>query len=94
MPCSGIAWRGSRTTATRTRSRLPTIPLCRIEIDPAGAGQIDLDPSMRVAAAGIVVVVVRDMQISGDKACGHPKRAYRLDHEHGEVTRDSSRFRS
>jgi hypothetical protein len=37
-------------------------PACRIEIDPAGAGQIDLDPGVRVSTAGIaVVVVVRDM---------------------------------
>ncbi len=58
-------------------------PACRIKIDPAGAGQIDLDPGVRVSTAGIAVVVVaRDMQISGDKACGHPKRAYGLDHEH------------
>src|SRR3984885_3377425 len=27
VPCSGIAWRGSRATATRTRSRVPTMPL-------------------------------------------------------------------
>jgi hypothetical protein len=58
-------------------------PACRIEIDPAGAGQIDLDPGVRVSTAGIaVVVVVRDMQLSGDKACCHPKRAHGLDHEH------------
>ena len=58
-------------------------PACRIEIDPAGAGQIDLDPGVRVSAAGIAVVVaVRDMQISRDKARGHPKRARGLDHEH------------
>jgi hypothetical protein len=31
---------------------------CRIEIDPAGAGQIDLDPGVRVSAAGIAVVVM------------------------------------
>src|SRR5260221_8563617 len=37
-------------------------PACRIEIDPAGAGQIDLDPGVRVSTTGIaVVVVVRDM---------------------------------
>src|SRR2546425_227203 len=41
---------------------------------------------MSVAAAGTVVgVVCLDMQISRDKACGHPKRAHRLDHEHGEI---------
>ena len=28
-------------------------PACRIEIDPAGAGQIDLDPGVRVSTAGI-----------------------------------------
>jgi hypothetical protein len=56
-------------------------PACRIEIDPAGAGQIDLDPGVRVSATGIaVVVVVRDMQISGHKACG--------------LGRDSSRFQA
>ena len=61
-------------------------PACRIEIDPPGARQIDLYPGVRVSAAGIgAVVVVRDMQISGDKACGHPKRAHSLDHEHGKV---------
>src|SRR6202035_2514388 len=27
VPCSGIAWEGSRATATRTRSRVPTMPL-------------------------------------------------------------------
>ena len=49
-------------------------PACRIEIDSAGAGQINLGPGVRVSAAGIaVVVVVRDMQVSGDEARGHPK---------------------
>ena len=27
VPCSGIAWSGSRTTATVTRPILPTLPL-------------------------------------------------------------------
>src|ERR1700731_2850285 len=62
-------------------------PACRIEIEPARAGQIDLDPGMHVAAAGIAdIVVVGEIQISGDKTCGHPKRAHRLDHEHSQVT--------
>src|SRR6202030_1025028 len=57
-------------------------PARRIEIDPAGAGQIDLDPGVRVSTAGIAAVAVRDVQISGDKARGHPERTNRLDHEH------------
>jgi hypothetical protein len=41
---------------------------------------------MHVAAAGIVIiVVVREIQISRDKPCGHPKRAHCLDHEYGKV---------
>ena len=41
-------------------------PACRIEIDPAGAGQIDLDPGVRVSTAGIAVVV-------GSGTCKYPE---------------------
>src|SRR5208282_2001771 len=58
-----------------------------IEIDPTGSRQIDLSPGMRVAAAHIAsVVITGDVQISGDEACGHPKGAHPLDHQHGKVT--------
>src|SRR5271155_2503754 len=50
-----------------------------IEIYPAGSGQIDLSPGVRVAAANVGFVVVSgDVQISGDEACGHPKGAHSL----------------
>src|ERR1700730_9038599 len=57
-----------------------------IEIDPTGSWQIDLSPSVSVAAARIVFIVIRNAQISGDEACGHPKGAHSLDHQHGKVT--------
>jgi hypothetical protein len=45
---------------------------------------------MHVAVTGmlviaIIVIGVRETRISGDKACSHPQRAHRLDHEHGKV---------
>src|SRR5260221_904889 len=60
-----------------------------IEIDPAGSGQIDLSPSVRVAAVRIAaapVVAIAGAQISGDEACGHPEGAGSIDHQHGKVT--------
>ena len=46
---------------------------CRIELDPAGAGHIDLDPGVRVSAPGIAVVVaVRDVQYPETKRAAIP----------------------
>ena len=58
-----------------------------IEINPTGSRQIDLCPSVRVAAALIAfVVVIGDVQISGDKARSHAKGTHSFDHQHGKVT--------
>src|SRR6476660_7371290 len=56
-----------------------------IEVDPAGAWNVDLHPSMCVAAGDIVVVVIAKMQISGNEPRGDSKRAQRRNHEHGKV---------
>ena len=45
----------------------------RIEVDPAEAGDIDLDPGMGMASGDTVVVLVAEMQISGHKARGEPQ---------------------
>jgi len=55
-----------------------------IEIDPAGPRQIDLSPSVGVAAPP--VAVIGDVQISRHEACGHPEGAHSIDHQHGKVT--------
>ena len=82
VPCSGMAWRGSRATATRMRSRLPTMPLVGIEFDPAGARQVDLHPGVGRAAADIAMVALAvHEQISRHEARGDAEPAQRLDHE-------------
>src|SRR5580704_17875332 len=58
----------------------------RIEVDPARAWNVDLDPGMGVAAGGTVVVIIGQMQISGHEPSGNAARAQRRYHEHGEVT--------
>src|SRR5580700_3181201 len=59
----------------------------RIEVDPARAGDVDLDPGVGVAAGGtIVVVIIGQMQISGHETSGNAAGAQRRYHEHGEVT--------
>src|SRR3979490_718522 len=63
----------------------------RIEVDPAGAWSVDLDPGMGVGAADTVVVVSSKMQISGYEPRGDSKRAQRLDHEHGKVATTPAR---
>ena len=57
-----------------------------IEVDPAGAGDVDLDPGMGVAPRdAVVVVVIVKMQISGNEPRGDSKRAQRRDHERRKV---------
>src|ERR1700732_5100013 len=50
-------------------------PVGWIELDPSGAGQIDLDPSMRLAAADQRAIAVADerlvVEIARDEARGH-----------------------
>ena len=59
----------------------------RIELDPAGARQIDLHPGMRRAAADIAMrAVAGDEEISGHEARGDAEPAQRLDHEQRIVT--------
>ena len=50
----------------------------RIEVDPTGAGNIGLDPSMGVATGDTVVIVIGKMQISGHEPRSDAKRAQRL----------------
>src|ERR1700733_12893400 len=57
-----------------------------IEIDPTGAGRIDLGPRVRVATP---IVDARDVQISRNEACGHPEGA----HSHGTESRLTSALR-
>src|SRR5580704_10616407 len=60
----------------------------RIEVDPARAGNIDLDPGVGVAAGGtvVVIIIIGQMQISGHEAGGNAAGAKRRYHENGEVT--------
>src|SRR5581483_8791515 len=58
----------------------------RVELDPARARQIDLNPGMGRAGAGIAVRGIRgNEQIAGYKAGGDAEPAQRLDHEQGKV---------
>src|SRR6516164_4017721 len=52
----------------------------RIELDPAGARQIDLHPGMRRAAADMTLVVAGE-EIAGDEARGDAEPPQRLDHQ-------------
>src|ERR1700720_4873211 len=63
----------------------------RIEVDPARAGKIDLDPGMGVATGDTVVVVIGKMKISGHEPSGDPKRSQRRDHEHCKVATTPAR---
>ena len=51
LPLSGMAWLGSRVTATRIRLRPPTSALVGSNSTQPAAWQIDLRPGMRRAAA-------------------------------------------
>src|SRR6516162_998227 len=62
----------------------------RIEVDPARAGNIDLDPGMGVAARDTVVVISK-VQISGHEPRGDSKRSQRRDHEHRKVATTAAR---
>src|SRR3981081_3091030 len=42
----------------------------RVEIDPAWAGKVDLDPRMGVASGVTVVVIVGKVQVAGHEARG------------------------
>jgi predicted N-formylglutamate amidohydrolase len=65
----------------------------RIEVDPARAGNVDLNPGMGVAAGDtvVVVIVIGKMQISGYEPRGDPKRAQSRNHEHRKVATASAR---
>ena len=60
-----------------------------VEIDPTGAGQIDLRPGMGRAASSaarrLLPILERDGEIPGNKPRGETERARRLDHQHGEI---------
>ena len=60
-----------------------------VEIDPAGAWQIDLCPGMGRAATSAARRLLRilewDGEIPGSKPRGETERAGRLDHQHGEI---------
>src|SRR5580692_83726 len=60
----------------------------RIEVDPARAWNVDLDPGVGVAAGNmiVVIVIVGQMQISGHEASGNAAGAKRRYHQHGEIT--------
>src|ERR1700685_2867696 len=59
----------------------------RIEVDPAGSWNVDLDPGVGVAAGGtIVVIIIGQMQISGHEASGNAAAAQRRYHQYGEIT--------
>ncbi len=60
----------------------------RIEVDPAGSGNVDLDPGVGVAAGITIVVVIvvwAKCTISGNEPRGDAARAQCSDHEHCEV---------
>src|SRR6266480_1815296 len=59
-----------------------------VEIDPAGARQIDLRPGMGRPASRAthrLLRIVRDGEIPGRKPRGETERARGLDHQHGEI---------
>jgi hypothetical protein len=60
-----------------------------VEIDPAGARQIDLRPGMgrpaSGAARGLGRIVERDREIAGRKSRGETERTRPLDHQHGKI---------
>src|ERR1700719_1266220 len=60
-----------------------------VEIDPAGARQIDLRPGMGRAASSaarrLLRILERDGEISGSKPRGETERTRRLDHQHGQI---------
>ena len=58
----------------------------RVEFDPAGPGQVDLEPGMGGAAADpLAAPAFGDVEIAGDKTRGEPERAHRLHHQHREI---------
>src|ERR1700683_2348596 len=57
-----------------------------MEVDPARAGNVDLDPGMGVAAGDKSIAVIGKVQISGNKPRTESKRAERRDHEHCKIT--------
>ena len=57
-----------------------------IEVDPAGTGNVDLDPGVGIAASSAVVVVIGQMHISGYEPRGNSAQAQRGYHQHCEVT--------
>src|ERR1700719_5217283 len=57
----------------------------RIEVDPAGAGHVDLHPGVHVAADEIVVIIVGQMHISRDEPRRKSTGAQRSDHQDREI---------
>src|ERR1700730_4744252 len=58
----------------------------RIEIDPSGTRQVDLQPGMgRATAKRVRRLDIRHEDIAADEARGEAKRPNSLDHEQGEV---------
>jgi hypothetical protein len=57
-----------------------------IEIDPALARQVGLNPSVSIAAHSVVsLVVIRHMEVAGDETRSNAERTQDRDHKHGEV---------
>src|ERR1700684_2695959 len=69
---------------------VPHNTIGRIEIDPAGARQVSLHPSVSGTAARDACIVARNKDIPADEASGHAKRSRRFHHEDGEVPATSA----
>ena len=66
----------------------PDLTAGGIEIDPSGAGQINLRPSMGRPTRRTACpfgLIVRDGKVPGRKSRGHAKRTRRFDHQHRKV---------
>ena len=86
LPDRGTAMPGSRTTATRMSLAGADDAVGGVELDPAGTGQVHLQPGMGVAAAMPLRVAGmgagRHVEVAGHEPGGQPKGAHRLHHQH------------
>ncbi len=82
-----MACRASRATATRMRSRLPTMPLVGSNSTQPDPGKINLTPRMRRAAAEMALsrVATGHVEIAGDKAGGEAERPRGLHHQRRKI---------
>ena len=86
MPDSGMAWLGSRATATRMRSRLPMMALVGSNSTHPAPGrytwhQAWVEPPPTCCGA----IAARHVEVARHEAGGEAERAQRLDHEQREV---------